>query len=445
MEAKYDGRCPACQGDIIGGVTKIVNDDGQWVCEECAGPSERDTTFDHAEALKSHATRLEIVDTIKALDGKVAGDKVSADDAFALLAAYDANHDERAQTGEPHRKRGTPHKDLRGDRYGRYTLISPAGKPTVVSRASTVIKALADTYDLNMWKQSRVLLGAASRPDLSILASSLNEADHRDKAKLKALVREAEEAGGSKRSANLGTAVHAMCEAIDTGAPGSLTVPRAHRADVAAYVAALYKAGVSVIPDMVERTTMTTGWGGVGGTFDRIYRLHDGRYVIGDLKTGKVGYDPAEMYGQFAVYQDGVQENGVYDRKDANGVYPGTWTRPDFDVDRDEALIVHLPVGQGKCVLHSADLSLGRLHLDRCARIRAERKERHTLRAYAPAPDPDTALDEATRLRWAHALEMSATKDVASLVWMIMTRLDLIDDDVTALASEVAERLSQDG
>jgi hypothetical protein len=433
MEAKYDGRCPACKGDIIGGVTVIeCNDDGEWTC--CEGDDNpRGTAFDHAEALLSNAAR-------RATDAETTGtDSLAARDAV-VADAFDSYV---AGLGDAPAKRAVKAPGLHDDKYDRYTLVAPNGKRVTVSRASTVIKALADTYNLNMWKQARVLLGAAVRPDLSVLASSLNESDHRDKAKLKALVKEAEEAGGSKTSANLGTAVHAFCEAVDTQTPGALAaVPKAHRRDVAAYVATLYRSGVSVVPDMVERTTMTSGWGGVGGTFDRIYRLHDGRYVIGDLKTGKVGYDPVEMYGQFAVYQDGVRENGVYDRKDEDGRYPGTWTRPDFVVDRDLALIVHLPVGKGQCTLYEADLSLGRTHLDRCARIRAERREKHPLSGYTASTDLPYDI---TREHWGRLLEGATSREAAATVWAILAALDMIDDEMITLASEVAARLSDGG
>jgi hypothetical protein len=440
MEAKYDGRCPACEGDIIAGVTVIErNEDGEWTCCEGGaddGPSGAydGVTDDLRDAAALHRFKQAI--GRGAFDDTVGDKRERSDAAFEAYAG---------QVGRDVPRPAVKAPGLHDDKYDRYTLVAPNGKRVTVSRASTVIKAFADTYSLNMWKQSRVLLGAAVRPDLSVLASSLNEANHADKAKLKALVREAEEAGGSKTSANLGTAVHAFCEALDTGAPGALAaVPAAHRRDVAAYVAALYQAGVSILPDMVERTTMTTSWGGVGGTFDRIYRLHDGRHVIGDLKTGKVGYDPAEMYGQFAVYQDGVQENGVYDRKDEDGRYPGTWTRPDFDVDRDAALIVHLPVGKGTCVLYEADLSLGRLHLDRCARIREERREKHSLRQYV-APEYEPAVYDAARTGWAAALGSATSREAAATVWAILSALGLVDDDVKSLANEVTTRLSQGG
>ena len=361
-----------------------------------------------------------------------------ADAAFALLATEDEKPAAKPRKRAP--EKSTPHTDLHADRYDRYTLIAPDGKPVVVSRASTVIKALADTYNLSQWKQACVLRGVAARPDLSVLAASLDPSRHADKARMRKLVKEAEEAGGSKSAANVGTAVHAFCEALDTGAPDSLIVPRPYRADVAAYVATLRREGISILPDMVERTTMTTNWDGVGGTFDRIYRTVDGRHVIGDLKTGKVGYDPPEMYGQFAVYQDGVQQNGVYDRKGEDGRFPGTWTALDFDVDRDEALIVHLEAGKGTCVLYRADLGVGRRHLDRCARIRAERRERHTLRPYT-MPDYEFPR-EIERERWCAALEHAESKDAADLLWRILSNMDLVDDDVKSLASEVSGRLT---
>ena len=401
--AEYEGTCNGCDGDIVPGVTEIFRGDDGWECAECRADSEGDSTrFAQPVVLRDDNDRVE----------KPARDKAT----------------------------GKPHKDLRGDRWGRYTLIAPNGKPVVVSRASTVIKALADTYNLNRWKQSCVLRGAAVRADLAALAISLNPDNPWDKKKLHDLVEEAETAGGSKSSANIGTAVHGFCEKVDTD-PGFLLsdIPRAYRDDVIAYIAALYKADIGSLPDRVERTTMTSGWDGVGGTFDRIYRLSDGRYVIGDLKTGRVGYDPAEMYAQFAVYQDGVQENGVYDRQDADGNWPGTWTRPDFDVDRDVALIVHLPAGKGVCTLYEADLGLGRLHLDRCARIRAERREKHALRPYKAVREEHPEGHEAT---WAHALSIAPTVDEVVITGRIISACGVMTDDLKALGKERVKSLT---
>lgn len=430
MLARYDGKCPGCGDEVIANETEIVNDDGQWVCLSCADVDDDQPTWvgdgaaeDVRDAASFHRFK------------QVVGTVPVEDDAFAVLAS-DAG--ESVKPRKRASKKPTPHADLHADRYERYTLVGPDGKKVVVSRASTVIKALADTYNLNQWKQACVLRGAARRPDLATLLLSLNPDDFADKARIKALVKDAEEAGGSKTSANLGTAVHAFCEKVDTD-PGFLytDIPAAHRADVVAYIAAMHKAGIGVIPDMVERTTMTPEWGGIGGTFDRIYRLADGRYVIADLKTGKVGYDPPEMYGQFAVYQDGVMRSGVYDRKGPDGKFPGTWTKPDFDVDRDLAIIVHLPAGQGKCVLHEADLSLGRKHLDRCARIRAERREKHYLKAYAPGP---TTVPGDHVERWAATLQASPDVDTARMTWQIIVACGLATDELRSLAGAVATR-----
>jgi hypothetical protein len=56
---------------------------------------------------------------------------------------------------------------IQRDRYGRYMIIPPTGsKSRPYTRATTIAKALDDTYNLEQWKLRICAQGLATRPDL---------------------------------------------------------------------------------------------------------------------------------------------------------------------------------------------------------------------------------------------------------------------------------------
>lgn len=416
MEAKYDGWCDACQSDIHAGDEIVSNDDGGWVHLEC-GSEEDDPTGDIMGRLMGPvgrdadttgtdlATRRESVrrtagyvpDPVDPESAAMAQDGGLIPPSEAA-GRHPALRDEVPMNPPAH----PPQPEVKRDRYGRYVLKHPTKNLRgALSRCTTVVKASADTYALGEWQKGNVARGLSRRPDLLAMAASMSPGDRR----MGKLVKDAEEAGGGSEAANLGTALHGFTEAIDRG--GRLAdVPENHRDDVIAYRQEMIRQQLTVVPEAIERVTMTSRWDGVAGTFDRIYRLDDGTYVIGDLKTGKVGYDPKEMFAQLAVYAEGVNEVGVYD------VAAERWERLPFDVRTDLGLIVHLPAGEATCTVYLADLEAGRHHVEFCASVRRHRKLKHAL----PAREAPGATED----EWFDAICRAPSRDVlAVLGWMI--------------------------
>lgn len=258
------------------------------------------------------------------------------------------------------------------DRYGRY-LLPPPGQTGHQSwqRATTLIKYASDTYHLDLWKQRSVAKGVASKPALAALAATLDV--KRDKDRLNKLVSQALEAAGATAAADLGTALHAMAETMDE--TGSMDgIPELYRPRMLEYNAALRAKGITIIPDMIERITVSERWG-TAGTLDRCYRLADGSNVIGDLKTGStLDFGFKEIEAQLAIYEDGVNTAGV-------------WTGTDWDrslrVRQDIGLVVHLPSDQpGVCNVYVANLENGRRLLAVCSAVREERKHKSPLEEY---------------------------------------------------------------
>lgn len=416
MEAKYDGWCDACQSDIHEGDEIVSNDDGGWVHREC-GPEEDGPADDIMDRLMGKVDydrdAEEIRDDLaerRELVRRAAGYVPDPVDPESAVPPPSNPAGQVALPGgdlvRPGPEPTVPAQpEVKRDRYGRYVLKHPTKNLRgALSRCTTVVKASADTYALGEWQKGNVARGLSRRPDLLAMAASMGPGDRR----LKKLVADAEEAGGGSEAANLGTALHGFTEAIDRG--GRLAdVPDDHRDDVIAYRRETVRQRLTIVPEAIERVTMTSRWDGVAGTFDRIYRLDDGTYVIGDLKTGKVGYDPKEMFAQLAVYAEGVNEVGVYD------VAAECWERFPFEVRTDLGLIVHLPAGEAECTVYLADLEVGRHHVEFCAAVRQHRKLKH------PLPVLETSAR--TEDEWAGLIATASDRSTLAMVGR------LINDD----------------
>ncbi|HOW96120.1 MAG TPA: PD-(D/E)XK nuclease family protein, partial [Mycolicibacterium fallax] len=187
--------------------------------------------------------------------------------------------------------------------------------------------------------------------------------------------------------ANIGTALHAFTEAVDAGRP--VTIPAPWDADVAAYTAALQAADVAVDPAYIE-TVLALHSIEVAGTMDRLVTMPDGRRLIADLKTGKdLSYGWGEIAIQLALYAHAEQ---IFDV--ATGQY-----RAMPEVDRSEALVMHLPAGQARCDLYLVDIAAGWEAVEIAMRVRSWRKRRDLatlLPAAALAPAAAAVVDEPT-------------------------------------------------
>lgn len=247
------------------------------------------------------------------------------------------------------------------DRYGRPLVIPPGGgDPIPYTRPSTLAKTLSDGTALAGWKQRMTAYGVARRPDLAALAAT---SDVDDRARLSEVVAAAMEVAESARGARMGTAIHSATELVDAGAD-LRTVPEVVRRQVGAYAEVtekLHPVGVELfcVDDELE----------CAGTTDRLYRLPDGRVIVGDLKTGgkdSPRYAGGEWAIQLAVYAHGAR----YD--------PATGARTPLhaDLDPSEGVIVHVPSDGSPAALYRVRLDWGREAARLAVRVRAFRRAR---------------------------------------------------------------------
>jgi hypothetical protein len=112
----------------------------------------------------------------------------------------------------------------------------------------------------------------------------------------------------------------------------------------------------------------------IAGTFDRLVTV-DGwpRPLIADLKTGaNLDFTWGAIAVQLACY---ANADHLYDQvKDR--------TTPMPEVDRDWALVIHLPAGKADCTLHLVDIRAGWEAAKLCAAVRDWRKRKNLAEPY---------------------------------------------------------------
>ena len=254
--------------------------------------------------------------------------------------------------------------DPERDRWGRYVIPHPTtGKKTSWTRATTFSSSISDTFGLTKWGNRMVALGLAARSDLLAQVATVTDPDDKDaKRLLDGICNQAKEHAGASTRANLGTALHSFAEHVDAG--HDITIPAPHDADIAAYRAAMDAAGITIDPTHIERIVTVPDYT-VAGTFDRLVTMPDRRLLVADLKTGRdLSYSWTEIVIQLALYANAAT---IFD----TGTGEHT---PMPDVDKSQALVMHLPAGEATCTLYLIDIARGWETARLCDEVRTWRK-----------------------------------------------------------------------
>lgn len=245
----------------------------------------------------------------------------------------------------------------------RYRLINPeTGKSESWSRVTTFAKTLADTSALHAWEIRMILKGLAENPSMLSGVSSWDVSEH--KMAFAEIAARAKAAAGGNEGAQRGTRMHDLTEQWDRNQPIAHATG-AERTDVLAYHSAIEQAGITILPQYIERYVAIPELK-LCGKFDRIFEWLDPRdnlkkLVIGDVKTAKnVFYSWLEIAIQLALYA--MASHYWDDAADA-------WVRMPY-VDQESALVMHIPVGTGLCDIHRVPLVSGREAIDATAEAR---------------------------------------------------------------------------
>lgn len=183
------------------------------------------------------------------------------------------------------------------DHYGRYLLDADGKGKQAYTRATTLAKTLEDTTGLAIWQQRKAAKGVAQSPAL-VARAAVTPLD--DKATWREILAQAEVKSGGDEKRDLGSAFHALHEHVETMSDAEWdAVPEELRVTYLKYRAELERLGIEEV--MTECTVVNTKIG-TAGKFDAIFRLADGRLVIGDRKTGRVTEYPHSPAVQLAIY-----------------------------------------------------------------------------------------------------------------------------------------------
>jgi len=280
------------------------------------------------------------------------------------------------------------------------------------TRATTFNKAATDSKAIYDWGKRNVVIGAAKLP--ALLAGAVGMTHESDRDALMGLVAEFEDAAGANEASDLGTKLHVFTELMDAGLRTWQDAPEQYQAQLRLYSETLAAAGLEPVPGLIERTTCIQEFGGVVGTFDRVfYHRPSGQYIPGDLKTGKtMQYAMNETETQLWIYAHGVNQNGIYDWN------TDTWHALDAPVSETNGVIIHMPVKgklAGGVYLDHADLEAGREHAELCHRNRTQPKSK--VRPWSPPPTRLGAPETLPETDWQTQFENVASVDAAGALW----------------------------
>ena len=237
-------------------------------------------------------------------------------------------------------------------------LVSDPNDPTKTlryRRPSGYAKNLDDKEALTDWRIFKAMVGVARS---TALAAKINAVKDDDKSGKRQLRDEAMDKGTANEAADTGTALHAMTARVEDEADTTFDPPEQYRADLGAYVQMLEDLGL--VSDMVEVPMVNDAYR-AAGTADRIYRLtkpllvpdgsvlEPGTLILADLKTGqKLDFSLPGYCVQMALYADGTLYDVVVERR-----------LPTPPINKEWTLLVHLPVGSGRCTAWWLSVGLG--------------------------------------------------------------------------------------
>lgn len=236
------------------------------------------------------------------------------------------------------------------DRWKRYLLPDPITshmKPW--TRVTTLSATISDRYMLEQWEKRSVAVGLSRRPDLVELAASCDPDDSEDKKTLNKIAKQAIEASGSSRGANMGTAFHKFVEKMDSGKP--LGKVRGETASaLKAYIDILSRKGLVIRPEYSERIILNHK-AGVAGRLDRLANyLNNEELYVADVKTQKsLDFGTLQIGAQLALY---ASAEYIWDEKREE------WeTIP--PINQETAFVVWVPIGQNVAEVRRVDLKVG--------------------------------------------------------------------------------------
>src|SRR5262245_52980681 len=222
------------------------------------------------------------------------------------------------------------------------------------SRPSSYAKCLDDEEALTNWRIWKAMDGVARSKALQTQVVAHHDDD---KVEKKTLREKAMDKGSANERADQGTGLHAMTLRAEDVRDIDFNPPEQFQTDLDAYIEAL--AFYGLVSEMTE-VHMVNDQFRAAGTTDRIFRttkrlhapdgwIEEGTLICGDLKTGaKLDFSMPGYAVQLALYATGKLYDIATERRLATPPIDPTW-----------GLMIHLPVGKGRCDVLWCDLVVG--------------------------------------------------------------------------------------
>jgi hypothetical protein len=272
--------------------------------------------------------------------------------------------------------------------YGQYLLDVDGRGKKAYSRATTIAKMLDSTKGLEIWTQRKIAKGVAQSPALTARAAI---APLDDKRVWKEIIDQADVLSGGNEKRDLGSAFHELHERVPnmTNEEYAAIHPDL-RVTYERYRAELDRLGITEV--LTEGTCANTAIG-TAGKFDAVFRLPDGRLVIGDRKSGRITEYPHSAAVQLAVYANAdvlieFHEDG------------STARLPMPAVDKSTAIVVDITIGNEQTAavhVYEIDIWAGWAAALLSTKIRRWRNRRDLVTPYHPEfPPADRAMNAAT-------------------------------------------------
>lgn len=257
-----------------------------------------------------------------------------------------------------------PEKVKRWEDSGRQKY-KPTKMGSYYTRCTTFIDAFDDKTNLEKWKSRKTALGLTMDEGLYQAVKDLEDPDGKDKSKLDALCRKAQDKADADLAALRGTAFHLIIENINAGKDPGFIPP-----ELAPAVEA-YRRIMEGFRVVAVETFVVIDQFGVGGTFDILAFTPDGRLVVMDLKTGSV-----YGLGKFGRQLGGYSRGKIYN--------PYTFERTPLEwegvpVDQDTGYVIHVPLKDGEigqAQMLEVDLNEGWAEWPLCRDVREARKRK---------------------------------------------------------------------
>lgn len=271
------------------------------------------------------------------------------------------------------------------------------------SRASNFAQPLKDSKGLAVHHNKLIIKGMVVDPSIMTvfakkggmkLGTDAEKDEGIDHNALFAMTERAIDAAGGNRKAKLGTLIHGATEYLDR----TEQVPFELFQKITDYVGDInaYLDDTRPLKRAEIETFIVNDEWKVAGTFDRIFEsdepvelqfgdrrwtLPPGRYIA-DIKTGTLDYTPGAFAVQMALYAGGSRyscEHPVSEPKPLKEDCENNLechVRAPLNVSQEVGLLIHLPLGEGKCDIYPLDLEFGRDSMVAVRQIKAWRSKK---------------------------------------------------------------------